>query len=241
MEAYLILAKRIIPTILSKNGQLVKGEGFKCDRVVGNALQAARIHAMRGVDEIMLLDVTATKEGREPDYEMVKRLSRDNFSPLTVGGGVKTKEHVRELLRAGADKVCIKSGYLWNPWLINELSDKFGSQCITVAIDACYANPSNFAMAAKTWAGRGAGEILLQFIERDGTMQGYDLDLIKRVSDAVNIPVIASGGCSGYEDAYEAIKAGASAVAVGALFIFTDCTPKGMAEYLHEKGIEVRL
>jgi len=251
-----VLATRIIPTILSKNGRLVKGEGFKCDRVVGNALQAARIHAMRGVDEIMLLDVTATKEGREPDYKMVKKLSDKNFSPLTVGGGIKTEEHVRKLLRAGADKICI--GYHSYPWIgrkerdireIRSLSDKFGRQCITISMDVYGGNKlrdyrHQTVRFIDGWAERleasGAGEILLQSVERDGTMKGYDLGLIKRVSEAVNIPVIASGGCSGYEDAFNAIQAGASAVAVGALFQFTEATPKGMAQYLKEKGVEVR-
>jgi len=234
------LATRIIPTILSKNGQLVKGEGFKCDRVVGNALQAARIHAMRGVDEIMLLDVTATKEGREPDYAMIRRLADGCFAPLTVGGGVTCVEHIRGLLSSGADKILI--GYD-KAVMIDGFSQKFGRQCITVSIDDKNITDNGVYFSvwcAKDAESRGAGEILIQSINRDGTMQGYDLDLIKQVSEAVSIPVIASGGCSGYEDAYNAIKAGASAVAVGALFLFTDSTPKGMAEYLKEKGVEVR-
>lgn len=231
-----MLAHRIIPTILSKNGQLVKGEGFKCDRVVGNALQAARIHAMRGVDELMILDVTATKEGREPDYEMVKRLSDGCFAPLTVGGGIKTEKHVRKLLRSGADKILIGYG---KSYLINPLSEKFGSQCVSVSIDV-FDNQMLAAACAKDAEVQGAGEILIQSIPRDGTMNGYDLGLIKQVSEAVSIPVIASGGCSGYEDMYQAIKAGASAVAAGALFAFTDATPKGAAEYLKGKGVEVR-
>jgi cyclase len=236
-----VLATRIIPTILSKNGQLVKGEAFKCDRVVGNALQASRIHAMRGVDEVMLLDVTATKEEREPDYEMVKKLSETMYTPLTVGGGVKTEHHVRELLNAGADKVCIGTAYLYNPELITELSSKFGRQCITVSMDVRDKERSPYvSIAAEMLERAGAGEILLQSVDRDGTMEGYDIDLIKSVSEAVSIPVIASGGCSGYEDMYQAIQAGASAVAAGALFQFTDCTPKGAAKYLKAKGVEVR-
>ena len=236
-----MLATRIIPTILSKNGQLVKGRGFACDRVVGNALQAARIHAMRGVDEIMLLDVIATKEGRDPDYEMVKKLSETMYTPLTVGGGVKTEHHVRELLNAGADKVCIGTAYLYNPELITELSSKFGRQCISVSMDVRDKERSLYiSIAAEMLERAGAGEILLQSVDRDGTMEGYDIGLINSVSEAVSIPVIASGGCSGYEDMYQAIQAGASAVAAGALFQFTDCTPKGAAEYLKAKGVEVR-
>lgn len=239
----LMLATRIIPTILMDKGQLVKGEGFKSDRVVGNALQAARIHAMRGVDEIVLLDVTATKEGREPDYEMVKRLSEGCYVPLTVGGGIKTEEHVRKLLRAGADKVCIGSGFDEEGFLIEALADKFGKQCIVVSIDIY-----NHVAERGEWATwyaieaerRGAGEILLQAVYFDGIMQGYDLGLIKAISEAVSIPVIASGGASGYKDMYDAIQAGANAVAAGALFQFTDATPRGAAEYLKDKGVEVR-
>jgi len=238
-----MLATRIIPTILMDKGQLVKGVGFKADRVVGNALQAARVHAMRGVDELVLLDVTATKEGREPDYEMVRKLSNGCFAPLTVGGGIKTEDHVRKLLRAGADKVCVKTSWLEDMYSVKKLADQFGRQCITVSLDIRdsgyvrdYAH--ELAHAAEV---TGAGEILLQSVERDGAMQGYDIDLIKVVSEAVSIPVIASGGCSGYEDMYNAIQAGASAVAAGALFQFTDNTPKGAAEYLSAKGVEVRL
>ena len=250
-----MLATRIIPTILSKNGQLVKGEGFKADRVVGNALQAARIHAMRGVDELVLLDVTATKEGREPDYEMVRRLSEGLFTPLTVGGGIKNAHHVEKLLRAGADKVCLGS-LAFEDWdEIKKLSERFGNQCVTVSIDALPSGKAcikfddygfldhqyrvtQYAKGMEEW---GAGEILLQSVMHDGTMEGYDIDLIKAVSKAVSIPVIASGGCSGHEDMYNAIKAGASAVAAGALFQFTDATPRAAAEYLSGKGIEVRV
>lgn len=234
-----MLATRIIPTILSKNGLLVKGEGFKCDRPVGHALQAAKIHAMRGVDEIMLLDVTATKDSREPDYEMIGRLSETMYTPLTVGGGIKTEDHVRKLLRAGADKICLGSAR-YDYDLIESLANMFGSQCITVSIDAYNSVVIN-RVSAKDAENAGAGEILLQSIPRDGTMRGYDMSLITEVTSAVSIPVVASGGCSGYEDMYNAIQAGASAVAAGALFQFTDCTPRGAAEYLQKSGVEVRL
>ena len=232
-----MLATRIIPTILTDKGHLVKGEGIKSDRIVGNALQAARIHGMRGVDEIMLLDVTATKEGLEPDYEMVKSLTDKCFSPVTVGGGIKTVEHVEKLLKAGADKVCLSA---WKESVISIVSNKFGKQCVVVSIDV--GNDIFLALnCAKNAEKIGAGEILLQSMSRDGTMKGYDLDLIKAVSGAVSIPVVASGGCSGYEDMFDAIEAGASAIAAGALFQFTDATPKGAAEYLKERNVEVRV
>ena len=227
------LAHRIIPTILSKDGQLVKGEGFKCDRVVGNALQAARIHAMRSVDELVILDVG---DG-EPDYEMIRKLTDNTFTPVTVGGGIKSVEDVQKLLNAGADKVCIRYN---KPSLIREVAHRFGSQAAVVSLDDKVNGYACMRVFAQGINLTGAGEILLQSRERDGTMQGYDLKLIKSVSEAVNIPVVASGGCSGYEDMHNAIKAGASAVAAGALFQFTDCTPKGAAEYLRDNGVEVR-
>lgn len=237
------LARRIIPTILSKNGLLVKGKGFAADRVVGNALQSAKIHAMRGVDELMILDVTATKEGREPDYEFVKKLTDNCFTPVTVGGGIKSSEHVRKLLRSGADKVCIGT----ETGAIEHLSAQYGSSTIVVSIahpDTLTSNQADIQYSrwkAMNYEQQGAGEILLQNVKRDGTMQGYDLDLIESVASSVNIPVIASGGCKDYEDMYNAIQSGANAVAVGALFQFTDATPQEAAEYLHNKGVEVRL
>jgi len=230
-----MLAIRIIPTILSKNGHLVKGEGFKADRICGNALQAARIHAMRSVDELVILDVG---DG-EPDYEMIRKLTEDTFTPVTVGGGIKSKRIVKKLLANGADKVCVHWKQIRN-FRARGMANKFGSQCIAAAIDVGE-DLQDYMFWVKTAQNHGVGEILLQSVERDGTMQGYDLELIKEVSEAVSIPVVASGGCSGYQDMYDALDAGASAVAVGALFQFTACTPKGAAEYLSDRGVEVRL
>jgi len=239
-----MLAKRIIPTILHKNGRLVKGQKFINDRVIGHALQAARIHAMRGVDELMILDVTASQEDREPNYQLIESLAKATFTPLTVGGGIKTAEHIKELLRSGADKVCVKSMYmsgLKGYEALRKVSDQFGKSTIQVSLDINENWVKQWADgAAKLLESYGAGEILLQAIARDGTMQGYDLDLIKTVSNAVSIPVIASGGCSGYEDMRRAIDAGADAVAAGALFAFTDSTPMGASAYLNERGVEVR-
>lgn len=234
------LAKRIIPAILHKNGQMVKGEKFVNDRVIGNALQAARIHSMRGVDELILLDITATQEGREPNYELAKALTSQCTIPVTVGGGIKTSEHVKQLLRSGADKVCIHSAWLDNLWSVERLSKKYGSQCITLSLDYTDAT-TILPEIAWSMEHSGAGEILLQHKHRDGTMNGYAIKKIKQVCERVGIPVIASSGCSGYKDMYQAIQAGADAVAAGALFAFTDATPRGAAEYLHSKGVEVRL
>jgi cyclase len=236
-----MLAKRIIPTILMKGRQLVKGEQFKSDRVVGDALQAARVHAMRGVDEILMLDVTATKEGREPDYAMIEQLTSTARVPVTVGGGITQLEHVRNLLAAGADKVSVGTSKVN---LLREIAEKFGNQCVAVTLDMSDHSEIGITVTAglaKGLAKVGAGEIILQSRERDGTMMGYDHLAIKEVAGDVDIPVIASSGCSGYNDMLQAILAGADAVAAGALFQFTDATPKGAAQYLHEQGIEVRL
>jgi len=249
------LAYRIIPTLLCRGSSLYKGERFDSWREVGHAMQSVRVHQARGVDELILLDIGATPERREPDYEMVKRLSEECFMPLTVGGGVSKVEHVDKLLRAGADKVAICTAAARNLVLINEISSKFGGQCLVVAIDvkgrkvATHCGGTlldtcplaGIVRLAQEAAYHGAGEILLTSIDRDGTLQGYDLDLIREVSQAVNIPVIASGGCGTYQHMYEAIQAGASAVAAGAMFQFTDATPKGAANYLAGQGMEARV
>ena len=225
-----------------KGRQLVKGEHFKSDRVVGDALNAARVHALRGVDEILMLDVTATKEGREPDYAMIEQLTSTARVPVTVGGGITKIEHVRNLLASGADKVSIG---LMKPALIKEVAEKFGAQCVAVTLDAPEHDGDVTEAVIMGLAGGieklGAGEIILQAKKRDGTMLGYDLKMIRAVASEVSIPVVASGGCSGYEDMLQAILAGADAVAAGALYQFTGATPKGAAQYLLEQGIEVRI
>jgi len=235
-----VLCKRIIPTMLVRGRTLVKGRQFAGDRSIGHAQQAARVHAMRGVDELLILDIGATAEGRGPDLDMVRALSEACFIPITVGGGVKSLADIDALLRAGADKVSI--GAAATHQLVGSAAARFGSQALVVSLDVPRTAPAHgAAIYAQMAAEAGAGEILLQSIERDGTMQGYDLDLIEAVSNAVDIPVIASGGCSGYADMHEAIKRGASGVAAGALFAFTDATPMGAAQYLHEHGIPARL
>jgi cyclase len=225
--------------------KLVKGKQFNAWRSVGVAAQAARLHAMRGVDELCLLDITATKEGRGPDLDLVRELSETMFMPLTVGGGVKSLDDARALLNAGADKVSVNSAGIKT---VMEISGSIGCQAVVASIDVDKSNSvmmngwSHSAIgAARSFEDAGAGEILLTSIEREGTMLGYDLDLIREVSHAVSIPVIANGGCGSYEHMLQAIEAGASAVAAGAFFQFTDATPKGAAQYLHQRGIEVRL
>jgi len=215
----------------------VKGQRFNNERVVGHAAQAARVHASRGVDELLLLDVSATSEGRGPDLEMIEELTDQVFIPVTVGGGIRTLDQIRDLLRAGADKVAIGAAARQDPHFILKASEKFGSQAIVVAVDYP-AQSTSFTMVAES---NGAGEILLNHMERDGTMDGFDLDLIRFVSENLSVPLIACGGCKSYEDMADAIKAGASAVAVGAFFTFEDATPLEAARYLASQGIEARL
>lgn len=247
-----MLAIRIIPTLLFRGKTLVKGQRFNAWRSVGDVMQAAEIYAARGVDELVLLDIAATPEGRGPDCKMIEQIAAKMFSPLTVGGGVRSAEDVRDLLNAGADKVSVCTTAVRWPNVIEEAAGKFGSQAIVAAVDErdwhvvtdCGKEiwPSWEALPwCRELADTGAGEILLTSVDREGTMQGYDLDLIEFVSNAVSIPVIAHGGCSGPEDMLAAIKAGASAVAAGALFQFTDYTPRQCAEYLGANGVEVRL
>lgn len=256
-----MLAKRIIPSLLVRGRQLVKGQKFQSWRSVGIAEQAARIYARRGVDELLILDIGATPEGRGPDFAMVERMTDQNYCPVSVGGGVRDVEDVRELLRVGADKVVIGTRAMESPELIKRCADKFGRQAICVAIDVgengfvwrhcgteCGGNTQNVAgvrIDPVGWAQYcerlGAGEIILTSITRDGMMQGYDLEMIRAVSDAVDIPVIASGGCGTYEHMVDAIQAGADAVAAGAMFLFTEQTPKGAAEYLNDRGVTCRL
>jgi cyclase len=200
-------------------------------------MQAMRIHQMRGVDEVVLFDITATKEGREPQYELISKLAEKCFFPLTVGGGVSKMEHVHKLFRAGADKVAIGTC----TELIIPASQKYGRQAVVGVMDyGLYDDELMVLLRAKHLEMWGAGEIIMQCVDRDGTMEGYPHGWIKSVASTVSVPVVASGGCSGYEDMALALEAGADAVACGALLQFTDATPAAAANYLHEKGWEVR-
>jgi len=229
------LAKRIIPMILFRGSSMVKGVRFESWRSVGHANQAANIHQARGVDELIALDIAATPEGRGPDFARVAELTRKCFMPITVGGGVKTVEDVDGLLRAGADKVACGS-MSWTE--MRRASDKFGAQAI-VGIANHRSDDDPYAIAA--WPPWGCGELILNSIDRDGTMEGYDLDVIHEVTRLVDVPVIAAGGCGTPQHALEAIQAGADAVAIGSMFLFTSHTPASVAQYLAENGVEIRL
>jgi cyclase len=251
------LARRIIPVMLTADGNLVKGKQFNSQRVVGNVMQAAEIYQMRKVDELVILDVTATAKGCGPDVETIKALTEKCFMPIAAGGGVTCLEHVRELLANGADKVVIGTAAFNTVSLIRDAAKKFGSQAVVVAVDAIYdPNCSNWFLTtncgdithfyspvqfAKDMEMYGAGELIVTNVMNDGMMQGYDLGLIRKIAKAVSIPVIANGGCGNYDHMHRALKAGASAVAAGAMFQWEDATPREAAEYLQGKGWEVRV
>jgi imidazole glycerol-phosphate synthase subunit HisF len=246
------LAKRIIPTLLYRGDQLVKGKQFNSWRSVGHVLQAARVYAARGVDELVVLDIAATPAGRGPDFKLVEKITAPSFTPITVGGGVRTVTDVRDLLNAGADKVAVCSS-AFTRYVVAEATAKFGRQAVVGAIDVKAGAPhARCGTVAKDLAGSpvewakwleafGAGEILLTSIDREGTLAGYDLPTVRDVCSAVSVPVVAHGGCGTYEHMREAIAAGASAAAAGAMFQFTDATPKGAAQYLAARGVETRL
>jgi len=248
---------RLIPTLLYKDFGLVKGVGFDSWRRVGSAMQAIKVYNLREVDELALLDISATNDGREPDFELIDDLADDCFMPLAVGGGVRTIEDVRRLLQVGADKVVINTSAVETPALIGEIAQRFGTQCVVVSIDA--KKEANGRHRVYTHAGRqatelapqalakkaeelGAGEILITSIERDGSMQGYDIELIRSVSEAVSIPVIASGGAGNAEHMARALSEGkASALAAASIFHFTQQTPLEIKHALYEAGFNVRV
>jgi cyclase len=247
---------RVMPTLLFKDVGLVKGVRFDSWRRVGSAVQAVKVYNMREVDELVFLDINATLDGRDPDFETVDELADDCFMPLTVGGGVRSVSDVGRLLRVGADKVALNSAAVANPDVIREASDRYGSQCVVVSIDArrgaddyevyTHAGTRPTGLTPDSVAARaealGAGEILLTSIDRDGTMEGYDTELLARVTRAVTIPVIASGGAGTYEHMAEALSGGgASAVAAASMFHYTQQTPIEAKHYLKARGFPVRV
>jgi imidazole glycerol-phosphate synthase subunit HisF len=245
-----MLKTRVIPTLLHKDFGLVKGLQFDSRRAVGSPMQAVKVYNLRNVDELAFLDVTATAEGRGPNFELIDELADECFMPLAVGGGVRTLADVRGLLAVGADKVVIGTAALEDATLVNEAADRFGAQCVVVSIDTrgdevwshSGTRPTGRPVVevAEEMAGRGAGEILLQSIERDGMMEGYDLERIRAVSDAVSVPVIASGGAGTFAHMADALDHGATAVAAASMFHFTEQTPMEAKEFLRSHGVPVR-
>jgi len=251
-----MLKVRVIPTLLWKEFGLVKGVSFDSWRRVGPVLPAVKVYNARDVDELILVDIVSTREGTIPDYASISDFSEECFVPFTVGGGVANLDHMLALLHAGADKIAINSAAYSNPNLVNVAANRFGSQCLVASVDVkciskgsykCFSHSGtlNSERYVTEWAkeleSRGAGEILLTSIERDGTMLGYDLELIEQVAESVDIPVIASGGAGNYQHMIDAIKeGGASAVAAASIFHFTQMTPAGAKTAMAEAGIPVR-
>ena len=251
-----MLKVRIIPTLLCKGAGLVKGIGFDSGRRVGSVLPAIKVYNNRDVDELMLMDIEAHQTGDGPDVETINDCADACFVPLTVGGGITGVEQIAQLLRAGADKVGINSAAYEVPGLVQQAAQRFGAQCIVASIDVrrmpdgslqCFSRSGthNTHKHPVSWAKElqdmGAGEILITSIDRDGSMSGYDLELIAAVAQAVNVPVIASGGAGSYEHLRQAVQeAGAAAVAAASMFHFTEQTPAQAKLYLGRAGIPVR-
>ncbi|MBW7860434.1 MAG: imidazole glycerol phosphate synthase subunit HisF [Rhodocyclaceae bacterium] len=252
-----MLAKRIIPCLDVNAGRVVKGVNFVALRDAGDPVEIARRYDEQGADEITFLDITASSDARDIILHVVEQVAEQVFIPLTVGGGVRTVEDVRRLLNAGADKVSINTAAVNNPQVVADAAGKVGSQCIVVAIDAKQTAPgkwevfthggrNNTGLDAIDWARRvvelGAGEILLTSMDRDGTRIGFDLGLTRAVSDAVPVPVIASGGVGSLEHLVEGVLQGhADAVLAASIFHFGEHTVREAKELMRSNGIEVRL
>ncbi len=255
------LAKRIIPCLDVENGRVVKGVNFVDIRDAGDPVEIAMRYNEQGADEVTFLDITASHEGRETTVHTVEKIAEQVFIPLTVGGGIRAVEDIRTMLNAGADKVSINTAAIHNPELVSESAARFGSQCIVVAIDAkrvddvdgqprweifTHGGRRPTGINAVEWAQRmaelGAGEILLTSMDRDGTRDGFELGVTRAISDAVNIPVIASGGVGNLDHLVDGVlSGGADAVLAASIFHFGEYTVPQAKAYMAERGIEVRL
>lgn len=253
-----MFTKRIIPCLDVHNGRVVKGVNFVDLIDAGDPVEIAKAYDVAGADEIVFLDITASSDERETVVDMVRKVAANVFIPFTVGGGIRTVEDFKVLLREGADKISINSSAINRPELIREAAEKFGSQCVVVAIDAkkradgtgwnIYKNGGrvDVGIDAVEWAKKvdalGAGEILLTSMDGDGTKAGYDLELTRAIAEAVSIPVIASGGAGTLEHFYEALTEGkADAALAASLFHFKELEIKEVKQYLREKGVSVRM
>ena len=250
--------KRIIPCLDVNNNRVVKGTNFVNLRDAGDPVEVAKAYNKAGADELVFLDITASSDHRKTVVDMVRKVAEQVFIPFTVGGGIRTVDDFKALLREGADKISINSSAIMNPNLISEAADKFGSQCVVVAIDAkrredgsgwnIYKNGGrvDMGMDAVEWAMKadrlGAGEILLTSIDCDGVKKGYDIELTKIIADNVSIPVIASGGAGSKEHFYDALTTGhADAALAASLFHYKELEIMDLKHYLDEKGVSVRI
>jgi imidazole glycerol-phosphate synthase subunit HisF len=255
-----MLAKRILPCLDVKAGRVVKGTNFVELRDAGDPVELAQIYNQAGADELVFLDITASHEDRDTIIDVVYRTAEQVFIPLTVGGGIQSLENIKDLLRAGADKISLNSAAVRTPDLIDRASDRFGNQCIVVAIDAKRrhdpSNPGwdvyvkggreNTGLDAVKWAQevtkRGAGELLITSMDADGTKAGYDLDLTRSIADRVPVPVIASGGAGSCDDIYQAFSQGhAEAALLASLLHYGELTVAEIKNYLHGKHIPIRI
>ena len=252
-----MLTKRIIPCLDVNAGRVVKGVNFVNLRDAGDPVEVAKVYDKAGADELVFLDITASSDQRDTVVDMVRRVAECVFIPFTVGGGIRTVEDFRKILREGADKISVNSAALMNPQLISEAAEKFGSQCVVVAIDAkrradgsgwnVYRNGGRIDMGidAVEWAMKaqelGAGEILLTSMDADGTKAGYDLELTRTISDNTKIPVIASGGAGEKEHFLEALtEGGADAALAASLFHYRELEIADLKEYLAGNGVSIR-
>ena len=252
------LAKRIIPCLDCDKGRVVKGVNFLNIRDAGDPIEIAKRYDDEGADEITMLDITASHETRDTTYKTVENIASQVFIPLTVGGGVRKIEDIKKLLRSGADKVSINTAAVENPDFVKEAADKFGSQCIVVAVDAKLKEDSSSSWEVVTYGGRnrtgidvlewtkqvadyGAGEILLTSMDRDGTKEGFDNELVFQVSSSINIPVIASGGVGSLQHLIDGIQiGGAEAVLAASIFHFSEFTIQEAKDAMKDSGIVVR-
>ncbi len=251
-----MLAKRVIPCLDVRDGRVVKGVHFVNIRDAGDPVELAKFYSRQGADEIVFLDITATSDGRDTVADVVERTAAEVFVPLTVGGGIRTLEDFRRLLRAGAVKISVNSAAVADPSLIARAAERFGSQCVVLAIDArsrgdgCYevvtaGGRKPTGLDAVQWARRGqelgAGEILLTSMDADGTKMGFDLAMTRTVAEAVSVPVIASGGCGSLEDFAQVFEqTGCDAALAASLFHFGELTVPQVKDFLRTRGIPVR-
>jgi len=250
-----VLTKRIIPCLDIKNGNVVKGTKFGNLKYAGNPLELAKRYYSRGADELVFLDIDASYENRKTTLKIVEEIGKNIFIPFTVGGGIQTIEDIRKILNAGADKISINTAAIKNPEIIKKASKQFGSQCIVVAIDAkrkdnnwevyIEGGRKTTGLDAIKWAKKaemlGAGEILLTSMDKDGTKEGYDLSLTKKVSESVNIPVIASGGANNLRSILEVFRKGkADAALAASIFHYNKFSIKDVKKYLSKNGVEIR-
>lgn len=230
-----MLQHRVIPSLLLRNNGLVKTTRFKNPKYIGDPINAIRIFNEKEVDELMLLDISATKESKEPNYEMIEQIAGECFMPLAYGGGVRTVEQARRIYALGVEKICLQTSALKNPGIVSDLAKQFGSQSVMVSMDIkrnwmgkpqIYSSATertldlNWIEITRQLVDAGAGEVLLNAVDKDGTLQGPDLPLIEQLSGAINVPLIALGGVGSLADIKAAVSVGASAVAAGAFFVY---------------------